>query len=109
MAFIVQQNAQGACDHQGSASAAMANPNVTIQGQPVLTVPATFSVAGCPFTTPDGVPKPCAMLLFSAGAARVRVNGMPVLLGNATAQAIGPLGIQGTGSLRGVQTVVQAQ
>ncbi|SMY06261.1 hypothetical protein [Flavimaricola marinus] len=109
MAYIVQKSAQGACDHQGSASAGVAAENVKINGQAVLTVPATFSVAGCSFTTPDGVPKPCAMLLFTTGATKVRVNQMPVLLGDATPQATGPLGIQGTGSLRGVQTTVKAQ
>ena len=107
MAYIVQRSAQGACDHQGTATPTVAAENVKINGQAILTIPSTFSVAGCSLNA-SGSPVPCVTLMFTQGATKVKANGMPVLLDSATPQATGPLGIQGAGSLRGVQTTVKA-
>lgn len=108
MAYIVQRSAQGLCDHQGVATPTVAAENVKINGQAVLTVPSTFSVAGCTLNA-SGSPVPCVTLMFTQGASKVRINQMPVLLDNARPQANGPLGVQGAGSLKAVQQTVKAQ
>jgi hypothetical protein len=107
-AFVVQKSAMGACDHQGTAQPTVTSPRVSVGGQPIVLAPATYTVAGCPFSNASG-PIPCATVLFPQGAVRVKSMGQPVLLSNATGIASGPLPVQGSGALRAVQTRVQAQ
>jgi len=56
------------------------NPRVTVGGQPIVTQPSPYSIAGCPFTTPPGAPMPCVTAQWVTAATRVLSNGMPVLL-----------------------------
>jgi hypothetical protein len=56
----------------------------------------TYTVSGCPFTTPDGTPKPCATVQWTTPATRVRIEGQPALLSTSQGITIGPLGVQGT-------------
>lgn len=107
-AYVVQKSAMGACDHQGTAQPTVVSPRVKVGGEPIVLAPATYSVAGCPFSNASG-PIPCATILFPQGAVRVKSMGQPVLLDNATGIATGPLPVQGSGALRAVQVRVQAQ
>lgn len=107
-AAIVQKSAMCSCDHQGTAQPTVTSTRVKVGGEPIVLAPATYTVAGCPFSNASG-PIPCATILFPQGAVRVTSMGQPVMLANATGIASGPLPVQGTGALRAVQTRVQAQ
>ena len=107
-ASIVQKSAMCVCDHQGTAQPMVTSPRVKVGGEPIVLAPATYTVAGCPFSNVTG-PIPCVTILFPQGAVRVKSMGQPVLLATATGIAAGPLPVQGSGALRAVQTRVQAQ
>lgn len=106
---IVTQSAQGACDHQGTATPSAVVATVLINKEPIVATPASYSVAGCPYATNATGLVPCVTLNFSSGATKVKASGQFVLLSTATATAIGPLPVQGTGKLNGVQTKVSAK
>ena len=67
------------CPHGGQVSAIPSNSQVTVAGQPVVTMSDVFPIAGCPFFL--GVPPhPCVLIKWIVPASRVTVNGQPVLL-----------------------------
>lgn len=78
--FLLHLGATVQCAHAGQAQPTVTNPRVTVSGQPIVTQPAPYTVAGCPFTTPPGAPMPCVTAQWVTGATRVMSNGMPVLL-----------------------------
>ena len=78
--FLLHVGAAVQCAHAGQAQPTSPNPRVLVSGQPIVTQPAPYTVAGCPFTTPAGNPMPCVTAQWVTGATRVLSNGMPVLL-----------------------------
>ncbi len=68
------------CAHAGQAQPTAPNPRVLVSGQPIVTMPAPYVVAGCPFTTPAGNPLPCVTGQWVTGSTRILSNGAPVLL-----------------------------
>ena len=67
------------CAHGGSAIPTAASERVTVGGQPVLTVPSQFVIAGC--AGEPGTPhRLCVRGRFLTGSSRVLVGGAPVLL-----------------------------
>jgi uncharacterized Zn-binding protein involved in type VI secretion len=78
--FLLHLGATVQCAHAGQAMPTVSNPRVTVSGQPIVTQPAPYTVAGCPFTTPAGSPMPCVTAQWVSGATRVLSDGMPVLL-----------------------------
>lgn len=77
--FIVHQGATVVCTHMGTATPTAPNPRVTVSGQPVVTIVAPYTIAGCPFTTAGG-PLPCVTGMWLAGATRVFASGQPVVV-----------------------------
>ncbi len=67
------------CAHGGQAQPTQPNPRVMVSGQPIVTLPAPFVVAGCPFNV-SGSPVPCVTANWVTAATRVTSNGLPVLL-----------------------------
>ena len=67
------------CVHGGQAQPTAPNPRVLVNGQPIVTQPAPYVVAGCVFNI-SGVPSPCVTAQWITAAVRVLSNGMPVLL-----------------------------
>lgn len=67
------------CVHGGQAQPTAPNPRVLVSGQPIVTQPAPYVVAGCVFNI-SGAPSPCIMAQWITAAVRVLSNGMPVLL-----------------------------
>ena len=67
------------CAHGGQAQPTVPNPRVLVSGQPIVTQPAPYAVAGCPFNV-LGAPVPCVTAQWVTGATRVMSNGAPVLL-----------------------------
>lgn len=78
--FLLHLGATVQCAHAGQAQPTITNPRVTANGQPIVTQPGPYTIAGCPFTTPAGSPMPCVTAQWVSAATRVLSNGMPVLL-----------------------------
>src|ERR1700716_4244407 len=68
------------CLHAGQAKATVPNPRVKVSGQPTVQQPNPWTIAGCPFTTPAGIPLPCVTAQWVTAATRLRSGGMPLLL-----------------------------
>lgn len=108
MSFNLHQGATVMCTHGGMATPVTASLRVKLGGQPATTVAHTYTIAGCPFTTPDG-PKPCTTVQWTAPATRVRIEGQPALLSTSQGVTIGPLGTQGTPMAVAQQVRVRGQ
>jgi uncharacterized Zn-binding protein involved in type VI secretion len=68
------------CPHAGQITTISTNARVLVNGMPVATMGDTFLVAGCAFTVPLSKPQPCVKVQWLVPAARVLVNGTPVIL-----------------------------
>jgi hypothetical protein len=77
--FLLHQGATVICLHAGQAQPTAPNPRVLVSGQPIVTQPAPYVVAGCPFNVASA-PVPCVTGQWITGAIRVIAGGMPVLL-----------------------------
>jgi hypothetical protein len=55
------------------------DPRVRVSGQPVVTQPAPYTIAGCPFVV-GTAPSPCVTAQWITAATRLRAGGRPVLL-----------------------------
>ena len=77
--FMVQVGATVMCAHGGQAQATVPSPRVMLGGQPAVTQPAPWVVAGCAFVPPAGN-GPCVTANWVVGAARTLAGGQPVLL-----------------------------
>ncbi|MCX6925817.1 MAG: hypothetical protein NT154_21815 [Verrucomicrobia bacterium] len=77
--FLLHQGATVMCMHAGQAQPTAPSPRVMVSGQPIVTQPAPYVVAGCPFILVL-VPMPCVTAQWVTAATRVMAGGMPVLL-----------------------------
>lgn len=76
--FLLHVGATVLCAHAGQAQPTSPNPRVRVGGQPIVTQPAPYVVAGCALT---GTPNPpCATAQWVSAATRVRAGSLPVLL-----------------------------
>lgn len=83
--FIYHVGAVATCPHQaGQITVVSSNTRVFVNGMPAATMADTFTIAGCPFTTPVPKPQPCVTAKFLVPATRVFVNGSPVILQTST-------------------------
>ncbi len=96
MSFLLHQGATVLCTHGGQANPTSSSTRVTLGGQPATTMAHTYTIAACPFATPEPAPKPCLQVQWTAPATRIRIEGQPVLLSTSQGLTIGPLGTQGT-------------
>ena len=76
--FLLHVGATVLCAHAGQAQPTVPNPRVRVGGQPVVTQPMPYVVAGCTLPPPAG--GPCVTAQWVVGAVRVTANGQPVLL-----------------------------
>jgi hypothetical protein len=110
---ILDLGTQLTCPHGGHASPVAINTRVLVNGLPALLVSDGYPIAGCPFQvpTPHGpTPQPCAEIAWQASAARVVVNGHPVLVATSTGQCLTAEHVpQGPPIPSGVQPRVIAQ
>src|SRR5260370_38583103 len=92
---IVHLGARVVCMHMGQATPTVTSPNITVAGQPAVTLSAPYTVAGCPFVTPPGT-GPCVTAQWVMGATRVTSFGVPLVTqtGQAVVGRTGP-GLQG--------------
>ena len=68
------------CSHGGQAQPTVPIPRVLVSGQPVVTLPGPWLVAGCALPPPPAANGPCITAQFITSATRVFANGQPVLL-----------------------------
>ncbi|TFH43949.1 MAG: hypothetical protein E4G94_04090 [ANME-2 cluster archaeon] len=77
--FLLHVGATVICAHAGQAQPTVPNPRVMVSGQPIVTQPTVYTIAGCPFNV-SGAPVPCVTGQWISGATRVLASGQPVLL-----------------------------
>jgi hypothetical protein len=68
------------CAHAGEATPSAPFPRVTLGGQPVVTQPTIYAVAGCTLPPPPAANGPCVTAQWTTAALRVKAGGLPVLL-----------------------------
>lgn len=78
--FVIHVGASVLCSHGGQAQTTAPNPRVAVSGQPSVTMPAPWLVAGCVLPPPPGANGPCVSAQFVTAATRVTSNGQPLLL-----------------------------
>jgi hypothetical protein len=78
--FLLHVGAVVQCAHGGVAQATVPNPRVKVMGQPIVTQPGPFVIAGCSFPPPPVANGPCVTAQWVMGALRVKSMGQPVLL-----------------------------
>jgi hypothetical protein len=87
--FILHAGATLMCPHGGQVQSVPTNPRVLVCAMPASVLPDAFLVAGCPLNV-SGAPQPCLRVQWTAPAARVLVNGAPVLLQSSVGLTLGP-------------------
>ena len=78
--FLIHVGASVLCAHGGQALASAPNPRVTVSGQPSVTLPAPWLIAGCALPPPPAANGPCVSAQFVSAATRATSNGQPLLL-----------------------------
>jgi hypothetical protein len=82
--FLLHAGATVMCAHGGQAVPTSPSPRVSVSGQPITTMAAPYTVAGCAFVPPGGN-GPCVTAQWVMGATRVTSGGVPVLLADSQA------------------------
>ena len=78
--FLLHTGATVLCAHAGQAQPTVPNPRVKVGGQPIVTLPTVYTIAGCTIPPPPAANGPCVTAQFMMGATRVTAGGQPVLL-----------------------------
>ena len=78
--FLIHVGASVLCAHGGQAQATTPNPRVMVSGQPSVTLPAPWLIAGCVLPPPPAANGPCVSAQFVSAATRATSNGQPLLL-----------------------------
>lgn len=78
--FLLHVGATVLCLHGGQAQPTVPNTRVLVGGQPTVTQPAPYVVAGCAMPPPPAGNGPCVTASWIVGALRVTSNGQPLLL-----------------------------
>jgi hypothetical protein len=78
--FLLHLGATVMCAHGGQAQPSAPNPRVTVMGQPTVTLPTPYLIAGCAMPPPIAGNGPCVTAQWVTAATRVTSNGQPLLL-----------------------------
>src|SRR5262245_30968957 len=78
--FLLHVGATVLCSHAGQAQPTVVNPRVLVSGQPTVTMPGPYVVAGCALPPPLAANGPCITAQFITAATRITSNGQPLLL-----------------------------
>jgi len=78
--FLLHFGATVLCSHGGQAQPTVPNPRVLVSGQPTVTLPGPWVVAGCALPPPPAANGPCVTAQFVSSAVRLLSNGQPLLL-----------------------------
>lgn len=77
---IVHLGASILCTHAGQATPTVSYPRVMVGGQPVVTQPTPYVIAGCTLPPPIAANGPCVTGQWMTGSVRVLAGGMPLVL-----------------------------
>lgn len=77
---IVHFGATVLCTHAGQATPTASFPRVLVSGQPVVTQPTPYVVAGCTFPPPTAGNGPCVTGQWLTGSVRVLAGALPLVL-----------------------------
>lgn len=86
--FLLHVGATVTCSHGGQATPTAPSPRVKVGGQPVITLPTTYAIAGCAFPPPPVANGPCVTANFVIASTRILVGGTPVLLSDGQAVCV---------------------
>lgn len=78
--FFLHFGATVICFHAGQATPTVVNPRVLVSGQPTVTLPSPYVIAGCALPPPPAANGPCVTGQFITASTRVTSNGQPLLL-----------------------------
>lgn len=78
--YMLHMGATVLCAHAGQAMPTVTSPRVKVGGQPIVTQPGPYSVAGCTLPPPPAANGPCVIAQWVSAAVRVKSMGIPVLL-----------------------------
>ncbi|HEX8229993.1 MAG TPA: hypothetical protein VF826_11870 [Chloroflexia bacterium] len=78
--FLLHVGATVLCSHAGQAQPTTPNPRVLVSGQPTVTLPTVYVVAGCTLPPPSAANGPCVTAQWVTSATRLFSNGVPLLL-----------------------------
>jgi hypothetical protein len=78
--FLLHLGASVQCAHAGVAQPTVVDPRVLVAGQPIVTQPGAYVVAGCALPPPLAGNGPCVAALWVSAATRVFADGQPILL-----------------------------
>lgn len=76
--YFVHAGAIVTCLHSGAAQPIAVNPRVKVSGQPIVTQTSAYAIAGCSLISSGG--PFCATAQWIRAAARVKSDGIPVVL-----------------------------
>jgi len=79
-ASLLHAGATVLCLHAGQAQPVSSSPRIKLGGQPVVTQPTVYTVAGCTLPPPPAANGPCVTATWVTAATRVRADQVPVLL-----------------------------
>lgn len=97
------------CMHGGSAILTTSNSKLMVDNAPALLETDVHSVACCAFQI-SGKPSPCIRIQWSGGAAKMKVNGVGVLLQSSIGMCYSPEGApQGVANIVNTQMKISAQ
>ena len=74
---IVNMGGTVTCMHGGQGQCTTVSPKVMVGSQPVVTIPASYVIAGCAFPPPPVANGPCISGIIPVGSTRVLASGMP--------------------------------
>jgi hypothetical protein len=77
---IVHFGATVLCTHAGQATPTASFPRVSVSGQPVVTQPTPYVVAGCTLPPPTAGNGPCVTGQWLTGSVRVLAGALPLVL-----------------------------
>lgn len=78
--LIVHQGATVLCAHAGQAMPTAPFPRVSVSGQPIVTQPTIYNIAGCTMPPPTSGNGPCVTGQWLTGSTRVFAGGQPIVL-----------------------------
>ncbi len=86
--YLLHVGATVLCMHTGQAQPTSPNPRMKVGGQPVVTQPFPYVIAGCTLLPPPVANGPCVTGMWVTAALRVKAGGMPVLLQDSQAVCV---------------------
>jgi hypothetical protein len=84
---VLTTGASVVCAHGGLVALPVGSPRVRAGGTPVVTMGSPVKIAGCASQHPPAGVGPCLTATWVSSAARVRVQGVPVLCSDSIAVA----------------------